>query len=91
MYSSILFNCCLFHVHAECRITKTLQNDHSDQNDQNTISIKRELDINPVKDPIYPVEGIEFQQLGTLSSIESDEQVNPIVLPLYGKRKYRDR
>lgn len=71
-------------------LQKTLQNDHSDQNDQ-TISIKRELDINPVKDPIYPVEGIEFQQLGTLSSIESGEQVNPIVLPLYGKRKYRDR
>lgn len=72
-------------------LQKTLQNDHSDQNEQNTISIKRELDINPVKDPIYPVEGIEFQQLGTLSSIESGDQVNPIVLPLYGKRKYRDR
>lgn len=52
------------------------------------ITIKREIDVNPVEDPVYPLDGMDYQQLGTLSSIDSD---NPIVLPLYGKRKYRQR
>lgn len=56
----------------------------------NPINVVKELTVNPENDPVYPIEGIGYQQLGTLSSID-DTNGTPIVLPLYGKRKYRHR
>ena len=55
---------------------------------QDVQKVQNVMPINPETDPNYMKTHVEFQQLGTLVSEDND---NPIILPLFGKRKYKDR
>lgn len=65
-----------------------LQNEKNDKTENIVQKVQNVMPVNPETDPNYMKTHVDFQQLGTLISEDSD---NPIILPLFGKRKYRDR
>lgn len=80
-----------------------IDNNDNDNNDSIIInnrpnrinSDNNTLDVTPTNDPIYPINSsVDFQQLGTISSLTTDDEDNPttpMILPLFGKKLFKDR
>ena len=51
------------------------------------ISTNNNKNNNTNEDPIYPMSNTDFQQLGTLSSMDDTNTI----LPLFGKKLFKDR
>lgn len=49
---------------------------------------EQDQQVRPTLDPVYPTGTTGFQQLGTLSSVDTTEN---IILPLYGRKMFKDR
>lgn len=62
--------------------------DTNNENSTEVIVAEQDQQIRPSLDPVYPTGTTGFQQLGTLSSVDTSEN---IILPLYGRKMFKDR